>query len=65
MTSSAAMASVGVALKHPDVPVLSLGRDVPARRILIAHRHDRVRAPAELAMHQVLVEVAREYQTRP
>jgi hypothetical protein len=50
--------------KHPDVRVLSLGRGAAARRILLAHRHDRVRAPAELAMHQVLVEVAREYQTR-
>jgi molybdate transport repressor ModE-like protein len=69
-----AMVSVGLGValaprtavinKHPDVRVLSLGRGAPARRILIAHRHDRVRAPAELAMHQVLVEVAREYQTR-
>jgi DNA-binding transcriptional LysR family regulator len=70
-----AMVSVGLGValaprtavinKHPDVRVLSLGRGAPARRILLAHRHDRVRAPAELAMHQVLVEVAREYQTRP
>lgn len=48
----------------PDVRVLALGTDVPARRVLLAHRQDRLRAPAELAMHQLLVDVAREYQTR-
>lgn len=48
---------------HPDVRVL--GTDVPARRVLLAHRQDRLRAPAELAMHQLLVDVAREYQTKP
>lgn len=69
-----AMVSVGLgvalapraalAMKHPDVRVVGLGRSAPARRILLAHRHDRVRAAAELAMHQVLVEIAREYRTR-
>ncbi|MFD5827189.1 LysR family transcriptional regulator [Lentzea sp. NPDC060358] len=49
---------------HPDVRVLALGTDVPARRVLLAHRQDRLRAPAELAMHQLLVDVAREYQTK-
>ena len=53
-----------VASKHPEVRVISLGRTAPSRRILLAHRHDRVRAAAELAMHQVLIEVSREYQTR-
>jgi molybdate transport repressor ModE-like protein len=49
---------------HPAVRVVGLGRSAPSRRILLAHRHDRVRAAAELAMHQVLVQVAREYRTR-
>ncbi|TQL91130.1 LysR family transcriptional regulator [Pseudonocardia kunmingensis] len=53
-----------VATTHPAVRVVGLGRSAPSRRILLAHRHDRVRAAAELAMHQVLVEVAREYRTR-
>ncbi|MCF7548674.1 LysR family transcriptional regulator [Pseudonocardia sp. WMMC193] len=69
-----AMVSVGLGIAlaprtavttpHPDVRVLSLGRDAPSRRILLAHRQDRLRAPAELAMHQLLVDIAREYQTR-
>jgi DNA-binding transcriptional LysR family regulator len=50
---------------NPDVRVLALGTAVPARRILLAHRQDRLRAPAEPAMHQLLVDVAREYRTRP
>ncbi|OZM76889.1 LysR family transcriptional regulator [Pseudonocardia sp. MH-G8] len=53
-----------VATTHPAVRVVGLGRSAPSRRILLAHRHDRVRAAAELAMHQVLVEVAREHRTR-
>lgn len=69
-----AMVSVGLGIAlaprtavtttHPDVRVLGLGRDAPSRRILLAHRQDRLRAPAELAMHQMLVDIAREYQTR-
>ncbi|OLR91829.1 LysR family transcriptional regulator [Actinokineospora bangkokensis] len=68
-----AMVSVGLGIAlaprtavrnpHPDVRVLTLTGDVPARRILLAHRQDRLRAPAELAMHQLLVEGARDYQT--
>jgi molybdate transport repressor ModE-like protein len=54
-----------VSTAHPTVRVVGLGRSAPSRRILVAHRHDRVRAAAEIAMHQVLVEVAREYRTRP
>jgi DNA-binding transcriptional LysR family regulator len=53
-----------VANNRPDVRVISLGQTAPARRVLLAHRHEQVRAPAELAMHQTLVEVAREYQTQ-
>ncbi|OLM30707.1 putative LysR-family transcriptional regulator [Pseudonocardia sp. Ae717_Ps2] len=53
-----------VTTPRPDVRVLGLGREAPSRRVLLAHRPDRLRAPAELAMHQMLVDVAREYQTR-
>ncbi|MBC3193083.1 LysR family transcriptional regulator [Pseudonocardia sp. C8] len=69
-----AMVSVGVGVAlaprtavsapRPDVRVLGLGRDAPSRRVLVAHRPERLWAPAERAMHQMLVEVAREYQTR-
>lgn len=69
-----AMVSVGVGVAlaprtavtapRSDVRVLGLGGDAPSRRVLLAHRPDRLRAPAELAMHQMLVEVAREYQTQ-
>lgn len=51
-----------VTTTHPDVRVLGLGQDAPSRRILVAHRQDRLRAPAELAMHQLLVETARSYR---
>ncbi len=54
-----------VSAPRPDVRVLGLGREAPSRRVLLAHRPDRLRAPAELAMHQMLVDVAREYQTQP
>lgn len=70
-----AMVSVGVGVAlaprtavsapRPDVRVLGLGREAPSRRVLLAHRPERLRAPAELAMHQMLVDVAREYQTQP
>lgn len=66
-----AMVSVGLGIalaprtatvnQHPDVRIISLGDTAPARRILVAHRPDRVRAPAELALHDVLVEVATDY----
>ena len=48
--------------KHPRVRIVSLGDSSPARRILLAHRHDRVRAPAEDGFHEVLVETARSYE---
>jgi DNA-binding transcriptional LysR family regulator len=67
-----AMVSVGLGIalaprtavtnKHPDVRVLSLGSTAPSRRILVAYRHDRVRAAAEDAMGRVLQEVARDYR---
>lgn len=48
--------------KHPDVRIVSLGGTAPARRILVAHRPDRVRAAAEIAFHEVLLEIARTYR---
>ena len=49
-----------VALQHPDVRVLSLGPGAPLRRVLLAQRQDKVYAPAEVAFHSTLLEVARE-----
>jgi DNA-binding transcriptional LysR family regulator len=49
-----------VALQHPDVRVLSLGEAAPLRRILLAQRQDKVYAPAEVAFHSTLLEIARE-----
>jgi LysR family transcriptional activator of glutamate synthase operon len=49
-----------VALQHPDVRVLSLGKSAPLRRILLAQRQDKVYAPAEVAFHSTLLEIARE-----
>ena len=49
-----------VALQHPDVKVLSLGSAAPLRRILLAQREDKVYAPAEVAFHSTLLEIARE-----
>ncbi|WP_226344087.1 LysR family transcriptional regulator [Agilicoccus flavus] len=67
-----AMVSVGLGValaprtavvnKHPRVRIVSLGQSAPARRILLAHRHDRVRAPAEMGFHEVLVETAQTYE---
>jgi DNA-binding transcriptional LysR family regulator len=54
-----------VANKRPDVRIISLGRTAPARRILLAYRHDRVRATAADAMGEVLREVAQDYQRQP
>lgn len=48
--------------KHPEVRIVSLGGTAPARRILVAHRPDRVRAAAEIAFHEVLLEIARTYR---
>jgi DNA-binding transcriptional LysR family regulator len=66
-----AMVSVGLGValapltaitnRHPDVRVLSLGSTAPSRRVLVAHRPDRVHAPAESAMRRVLQDVASDY----
>ena len=66
-----AMVSVGLGValapltaitnRHPGVRVISLGTTAPSRRVLVAHRHGRVRAPAEDAMRQVLQDVAKAY----
>lgn len=67
-----AMVSVGLGIalaprtalvnKHPKVRLLSLGESAPARRVVVAHRHDRVRAPAEIGFHRLVVETAAEYE---
>ncbi|WP_087874489.1 LysR family transcriptional regulator [Arthrobacter globiformis] len=49
-----------VALQHPDVRVVSLGSAAPLRRVLLAQRQDKVYAPAEVAFHSTLLEIARE-----
>jgi len=49
-----------VALQHPDVKVISLGPGAPSRRVFLAQRQDKVYAPAEVAFHSTLLEVARE-----
>lgn len=46
--------------KHPGVSIVSLGSSAPSRRVLLAHRHDRVRAAAEIAFQATLLEVAKE-----
>ncbi|GAB5077126.1 LysR substrate-binding domain-containing protein [Arthrobacter sp. AD-310] len=65
-----AMVSVGLGValaprtavvnKHPGVSIVSLGSSAPSRRVLLAHRHDRVRAAAEIAFQATLLEVAKE-----
>lgn len=41
--------------QHPGVKVLELGDSVPARRVMLAQRHDRVRAPAEIAFQSLVL----------
>ena len=65
-----AMVSVGLGIalaprtavvnKHPGVSIVSLGSSAPSRRVLLAHRHDRVRAAAEMAFQATLLEVAKD-----
>ncbi|MCQ6269196.1 LysR substrate-binding domain-containing protein [Pseudarthrobacter sp. R1] len=65
-----AMVSVGLGValaprtavvnKHPGVSIVSLGSSAPSRRVLLAHRHDRVRAAAEIAFQATLLEVAKD-----
>jgi DNA-binding transcriptional LysR family regulator len=47
--------------RHPAVRVLSLGSTAPSRRVLVASRHGRVHAPAEVAMRDVLQDTASAY----
>lgn len=49
-----------VAVKHPDIRVLSLGRRAPERRILITQRDERVYSTAETAFMSILRRVQRE-----
>ncbi len=49
-----------VALQHPDVRILSSVLTPPLRRVLLAQRQDKVYAPAEVAFHSTLLEIARE-----
>lgn len=61
---------IGVALgprtamvnRLPNVRVIALGTDVPARRVMVAHRRDRVDSPAEAAFHALLVELGATYR---
>lgn len=66
-----AMVSVGLGIalapqsavvnQHPGVRILRLGHSVPARRVVLAQRHDRVRAPAEVAFQRLLVETGKNW----
>ncbi|MFJ2621280.1 LysR substrate-binding domain-containing protein [Glutamicibacter sp. NPDC087344] len=47
-----------VALLHPEVKVLQLGADAPRRRVFLAQRQEKVYAPAEVAFHATLREIA-------
>ena len=67
-----AMVSVGLGIAlaplsavvnhHPGVKVLGLEGEAPSRRVLLAQRHDRVRAPAEVAFQSLLMQVAEEWR---
>jgi DNA-binding transcriptional LysR family regulator len=46
----------------PNIRTISLGGDVPARRVLVGHRKDRVDSPAEAAFHKLLVEIGATYR---
>ncbi|XVX19252.1 LysR family transcriptional regulator [Actinomycetota bacterium] len=48
--------------KHPGVRIVSLGDTAPPRRIVVVHRQDRVRTPAEIAFQEVLIDMARDYE---
>ncbi len=45
----------------PNIRMIPLGETVPARRVLVAQRRDRVEAPADAAFRTVLVESAATY----
>lgn len=67
-----AMVSVGLGValaprsallnQHPGIRILSLGTSAPSRRILVAHRRERVRAAAETAFERLLLESARAFE---
>jgi LysR family transcriptional activator of glutamate synthase operon len=69
-----AMVSVGLGValaprtavinKHPGVSIIGLGTSAPSRRVLLAYRHDRVRAATEIAFQATLLDVARETRRR-
>jgi DNA-binding transcriptional LysR family regulator len=44
-----------------SIKVISLGGTVPARRVLVGHRKDRVDTPVEAAFHKLLVEIGTSY----
>jgi DNA-binding transcriptional LysR family regulator len=46
----------------PNIRTISLGNSVPARRVLVGHRKDRVDSPAEAAFHKLLVEIGSTYR---
>ncbi len=48
-----------VALLHPDVKVIQLGDDAPRRRVFLAQRQEKVYAPAEVAFHSTVLEIAK------
>ena len=45
----------------PNIRMIPLGETVPARRVLVAQRRDRVEAPADAAFRTVLVQSAAGY----
>lgn len=47
---------------HPGVKVLSLNGDSASRRVVLAQRHNRVRAPAEVAFQSLLLLVAEDWR---
>ena len=51
-----------VELADAMIRILDLAGTASSRRILLAHRHDRVRAPAEVSFQEVMVQVAATYE---
>ncbi|MDN5727420.1 MAG: LysR family transcriptional regulator [Propionibacteriales bacterium] len=70
-----AMVSVGLGIalapqsavvnQHPGVRVVHLGDSVPSRRVVLAQRHDRVRAPAEIAFQSLLLRIGADWPNHP
>lgn len=66
-----AMVSVGLGIalapqravvnQHPGVRILRLGRRMPARRVVLAQRRDRFRAPVEVAFQRLLIESGKNW----